>query len=178
MGWTDPIVPRGPRAKVAVSMARTEISRFNEDFKRISNVPTLDPQIQQDIQTLKQKVAQIESDLPSNDVYNLIVKTRVYRQIKASNEFSRVSAYADDYLKKGEKNYQNITPKRESASSFFQPRVNPSSTLTVNSKPKALIDEVNNLKKRLKKVPKSTAPIAKASENFFRNILMRKDEQI
>ena len=64
------------------------------------------------------------------------------------------------------------------ASFYFQPRagLHGAAPLTLNSKPQELIQEVNNLKKRLKKILKSDAPIAKADINFFRNILKRKDE--
>lgn len=73
---------------------------------------------------------------------------------------------------------QELIKGNSNASFYFQPRtgLHGAAPLTLNSKPQELIQEVNNLKKRLKKILKSDAPIAKADINFFRNILKRKDE--
>ncbi|MBR1734320.1 MAG: hypothetical protein IJ730_02565 [Alphaproteobacteria bacterium] len=59
---------------------------------------------------------------------------------------------------------------------FFIPRESPNTAnLTVRSDPRILVQIVNNLQKLLRRRGKSSAPIARATGDFFANILRKQE---
>lgn len=67
-------------------------------------------------------------------------------------------------------------PRREESLSFLPRMYTNMKELTVKSDPRLLIEVVNNLRKILKRRNTSSAPISRATRDFFANILRRTEE--
>lgn len=106
------------------------------------------------------------------------VRQKIDNTLKAENFKKSISdRNAKLVLQNFQKNVQerkDTINKIHEISSLFQQRPQPK-RLTVNSKPQALVNAVNKLETQLKGRMKSTAPIARGHDDFFRNILLRSD---
>lgn len=58
----------------------------------------------------------------------------------------------------------------------FLPRIYDTKKLTTKSDPRLLVNMVNNLRKILQRGGKSSAPIARATRDFFANILKKRED--